>query len=117
GRAQERLEPRLAPADLGDVGQEQLVDEIAVLAHETEVGEEVFLARERGERRAAAPEQPLPRQRNLHGGQVSLKLTFGTCLASAGAWKNGYSLNPNNFAVRLAGNWRRPVSYSCTRSL
>ena len=32
-----------------------------------------------------------------------LKLTFGTCLASAGASKNGYSLKPNTFAVRFAG--------------
>ena len=33
-----------------------------------------------------------------------LKLTFGACFASGGAWKNGYSLNPNTFAVRFAGN-------------
>jgi len=35
------------------------------------------------------------------------KLTFGTCVASGGAWKNGYSLNPNTFAVRLAGKLLR----------
>ena len=46
-----------------------------------------------------------------------LKLTFGTCLASGGASKNGYSLKPNIFAVRFAGNCRRAVLYSCTRSL
>jgi hypothetical protein len=42
------------------------------------------------------------------------KVTLGTVFASGGAWKNGYSLNPNTFAVTLAGNCRRDVLYSCT---
>ena len=46
-----------------------------------------------------------------------LKSTLGTALASGGAWKYGYSLKPNIFAVMFAGNCRRIVSYSRTRSL
>ena len=60
--------------------------------------------------RAAAPEQPFPWQQNLGTSRRSAyevglpKLTLGTCFASAGAWKNGYSLKPNIFAVRFDGN-------------
>ena len=42
--------------------------------------------------------------RLLSGQDGFAKLTFGTCLASGGAWKNGYSLKPNTLAVRFAGN-------------
>ena len=52
--------------------------------------------------------------RELHHGRPAYdgclpKLTLGTCFASAGAWKKGYSLKLNIFAVRFAGNWRRDV--------
>src|SRR5262249_13351650 len=43
-----------------------------------------------------------------------LKLTFGACLASGGASKNGCSLKPKSFAVRFAGNCRVEVLYSWT---
>src|SRR6185369_13285518 len=82
--------------------------------------------------RPALPQQTLP-FRQLHGSALRavsvrlpapaqapvglLKFTFGTVLASGGAWKNGYSLKPNTFAVRFAGNCRRDVLYSWTRSL
>ena len=37
------------------------------------------------------------------------KSTFGATFASGGASNNLYSLNPNTFAVTLAGNCRRDV--------
>ncbi len=91
---------------IADVLQHQFVDAAARLANEPEIREEVSLAAEEGERGTAAPEQSLPRQRNIHGGVYEgfVKLTFGTCLASAGASKKGCSLKPNIFAVRFAGN-------------
>ena len=45
------------------------------------------------------------------------KFTFGTCSAAVGALKSGYSLKPKTLAVTFAGNCRRAVLYSCTRSL
>jgi len=63
-----------------------------------------------------APEQTFPRLRNVHRDYLE-KFTFGTCFASAGASNNGYSLKPNNLAVRLPGNCRRAVLYSWIFSL
>ena len=76
-------------------------------ANQPEVGEHVPLAAQRRRETpgTAAPQQPFPRQRDCPrpSTTASPKLTFGTCLASAGASKNGYSLKPNIFAVTLAG--------------
>ena len=121
--AEDAFERRLGPVDLADVGGRKLVDARPGDAHHPHVGEHVALAVQvepRQQRRgAAAPQQPLPRQRDWSRSYDAgfPKLTFGTCFASGGASKNGYSLKPNSFAVMFAGNCRRAVLYSCTRSL
>ena len=103
--------------DVADVVDGKLVFPAVRDAHQPEVGQAVAAcaaAAGNGRSTAAVPraaEIPRPVAHRV------LKLTFGTCLASAGASKNGYSLKPNAFAVRFPGNCRREVLYSCTRSL
>ncbi len=45
------------------------------------------------------------------------KSTLGATLADSGTWNRGYSLKLKIPAVMFAGNCRRAVLYSCTRSL
>jgi hypothetical protein len=83
-RAEDSIQARLGPADVTDVLERDLVSAAARLPDEPEVGEVVALAREpwTGPQGSTVPQQPLPRQQADHG---LPKLTFGTCLASAGA--------------------------------
>src|SRR5437899_13026892 len=114
--AEQSIERRLIAADLADVAEDDFDRARARDSDEPEVGEHVARAGERARTsRTPAPQHALPRQRNVHDGLV--KVTFGACLASGGAWKYGYSLKPNTFAVTFAGNCRRAALYSCTRSL
>ena len=46
-----------------------------------------------------------------------LKFTRGAFSAPAAAWKKGYSVKPDMFAIALAGNERTLALYACTRSL
>ena len=75
--------------DLADILDCELVGIRPAEPDQTKVGQDVSLAermRRRHERRPAAPEEPLPRQRNGHA-TYDLKFTFGACFASGGAWK------------------------------
>ena len=103
GSAEHAVGGRLGPLNVADIVERDFLDACAGHAEQTEVGEHVPLA---GDPRrqppwAAAPEQPFPRQQAVH--DDFLKSTFGTCLASGGTSKKGYSLKPNIFAVTLAG--------------
>ena len=120
--ADEPIEARFDPDDLADVVEDELVEFVAGSPHETEVRQRVaFAAQTRAKPQGtAAPQQPFPGKRNVRHEPAYEglgKVTFGTVFASGGAWKNGYSLNPNTFAVTLAGNCRRDVLYAWTFSL
>ena len=103
--------------DFADVVQRELLEVASGAADEAQIGEEVALAAKAASdpERSAAPQRPFPGFGMDQEGFE--KLTFGTCFASGGAWKYGYSLKPKILAVRFAGNCRRDVSYSCTFSL
>src|SRR5262249_38315189 len=100
-----------------DIVKRDFADRPSVGSNEAEVGEEIsFAAKAANEpERTAAPQRPFPGFRLDQEGFE--KLTLGTCFASGGAWKYGYSWNPNRVAGRFAGNCRREVSYPCTFSL
>ncbi len=114
--AENAIEPGFRSADFTDVLQRYFVGAAVRFADQPEIGQVVAVAGESCVKPigTAAPQQPFPWQRSVHD---LLKLTFGTCFASAGAWNSGYSLNPKTFAVMFAGNWRRSVLYFCTDSL
>ena len=115
----------MCSVDFGDVVERELAAPDCVDPQQSEVREQVSLAAKKASEVpwTPTPEQPLPRQQHLsgHGALRQVvglpKFTFGTCLASAGAWKNGYSLKPNILAVRFDGNWPRDVLYAWTTSL
>jgi len=112
--------------DLSDIVERQLGDRVAGDAQESKVGQQVALAGKAASEVPwpAAPEEPFPWQQHVstptrlprwgsrawsHGAYGFPKLTFGTVFASGGAWKKGYSLKPNIFAVMFDGNWPRFV--------
>src|SRR5262245_11889193 len=115
-RSEDASGSRLRASDVADVLDGYFVRAAGRFPNEPEVRQVIPFARPPGARPqgTAAPEQPFPRKRMVHG---LPKLTLGTCFASAGAWNSGYSLKPNIFAVMLAGNWRRAVLYFWTVSL
>ena len=114
--AEDAIESGFRAADVADVLDGEFVRAARRFPNQTEIRQVIPFARQPGAdpQGTAAPEQPFPRKGRVHG---LPKLTLGTCLASAGAWKSGYSLKPNIFAVMLAGNCRRDVLYFCTASL
>ena len=58
---------RLGLLNLADVAQQQLVDLGASHSHESEIGQDVAFARQQPKGGAAAPQQPLPGQGDIHG--------------------------------------------------
>jgi hypothetical protein len=57
----------LGAVDFPDVTEQQLLDLGAGESHEPEIRQEVALAGQARRRGAAAPQQPLPRKRDVHG--------------------------------------------------
>ena len=121
GPAEQAVDRRFRAVNLSDVVERQLGDRAAGDAEESKVGQQVALAGKAASELPwpAAPEQPFPWQQDVgrHGTYCFPKLTFGTVFASGGAWKKGYSLKPNIFAVMFEGNWPRFVLYAWIASL
>ena len=109
-RADQPVEARSPVLDFTDVLQRDFRHASAARREHAEVGQRVGDSRRH--ERTRLPQDSFPRQRRVHGRQGCVKVTFGTCCASGGASKNGYSLKPKRRAVTLAGNCRRDVLYA-----
>ena len=102
-RADQPVEARSLVLDFTDVLQRDFRHASAARREHAEVGQRVGDSRRH--ERTRLPQDSFPRQRRVHGRQGCVKVTFGTCCASGGASKNGYSLKPK----RLCGDVGRKL--------